>query len=62
MEEHGDRGAIWCDDGTEWDAPVPQSFEVEYVEPACLGVILGPSGAPIAAVFEDRPPFGFHRG
>lgn len=59
MAERGDHDAIWCDDGTPWDPPMPQSFEVEYVEPACIGVILGPTGAPISAVFEHRPPLGF---
>lgn len=40
----------------------PEPREVEWVEDEPIGVILGPTGAPISVVMPERRPFGFQFG
>lgn len=50
------------DEFVEVEPPVyapPEPREVEWVEDEPIGVILGPTGAPISVVMPERRPFGF---
>ena len=37
----------------------PPPIEVDYLEPLIVGTLLGPDGAVLLEVREQRPPFGF---